>query len=89
MHKYLLPGYIGALFRVVLHPEREISGLAPEMAARFCGDRRLIGRDSISPADSLPHQTAIAVEASLLAKRPVLSPVIRATARHLFNDGFA
>ena len=54
MHKYLLPGYIGALFRVVLHPEREISGLAPEMAARFCGDRRLIGRDSFASRLATP-----------------------------------
>ncbi|CAI8710131.1 hypothetical protein EMIT0P260_110020 [Pseudomonas sp. IT-P260] len=54
MHKYLLPGYIDALFRVVLRPEQWISGLAMGMAARFCGDRRLI-RVIPSRAGSLPH----------------------------------
>ena len=60
----------------------------PEWLLAFVATDGLSG-ETPSPAESLPHQTAIALEASLLAKRPVLSPVIRATARHLFNDGFA
>jgi hypothetical protein len=42
VHKYLLPGYMDALFRVVLLLRLGTSGFAMARVARFCGDGWLL-----------------------------------------------
>jgi len=79
VHKYLLPGYIDALFWPVLRLGLGISGLALGMAARFCGDGWFLREQARSY-----NRPRSPVGASLLAKGPALSPVIRAIDRNLF-----